>query len=84
MRPEDIQRHINDNTIMTVLMRETVVTPHESENGKLLLEIEFPDWYTRYMSKESQTQLEALIRENAQKAYHATNHVPPDDDDPTR
>ena len=69
MRPEDIRRHIDNNTFLTALMRQTVVKPHESENGKLMLEMVFPDWYFEYISEESQAQIEAFLRSNLQTRY---------------
>ena len=86
MRPEDIQRHIDNNTFMTVLMSHTVVTPHKHENGTLMFEMVFPDWYSRYISKGSRAQIEALVKTNAERAFrHARTSCDPTDDptDPT-
>lgn len=79
MLPADIQRHIDNDTLLDMLMRETAVTPHERADGRLMLEMSFPEWYTRYISEASRANIEALIRENALRA-HSKATTP---DDPT-
>ena len=83
MTPEELRRAINDGTFMELLMKETVITPHEADNGRVRLEIAFPLWYTKYVSTETRAEIAALVRANAQAAFRVATRED-EDDGPTR
>ena len=69
MHRDEIQKRIDDGTFMNLLMQEVVIRPHDVGDGKLTLEIVFPEWYAEHISADSRERIETLIRQNAKRAY---------------
>ena len=72
MTPEEIQRHIDDNTFFTALMEEVSVTTSKVGENQIQIQLVFPEWYHENISKESRHKIEAIIREHASSAYHSS------------
>lgn len=66
---EEVQSHIDNGTFFDFLMGYVIMTPHKTEDNRLKLEFEFPDWFFQYVQEESREKIIALIRENAKRAY---------------
>lgn len=65
MTPKEIQEHIDNGTLLDILVSETEFDAKPHEKGKMQLELRFPQWYHIHISEESKLEIESLIRKNS-------------------
>jgi len=59
--PEDVQSALDNGTFFNTLMADTRIVTAPGEPGKTLLSFEFPLWFNKYITKESQQLIIAKI-----------------------
>ena len=59
--PEDVQSALDNGTFFKTLMADTRIVTAPGEPGKTLLSFEFPPWFNKYITKESQQLIIAKI-----------------------
>ena len=70
--PEDVKNALENGTFYTTLMADTHISAIQASGGKTELTFEFPVWFNKYITKESQAQIIAKIKQATPEAFAAT------------
>ena len=70
--PEDVQNALNNGTFYNTLLANTHISAIEASGGKTELTFEFPVWFNKYITEESQAQIIQKIKQATPDAFLAT------------
>jgi hypothetical protein len=70
--PEDVQTALDNGTFYKTLLANTIISAIKASGGNTELTFEFPAWFNKYITKESQEQIIAKIKQATPEAIAAT------------
>jgi hypothetical protein len=70
--PQDVKNALDNGTFYNTLMADTHISAIKASGGNNELTFEFPGWFNKYITKESQEQIIAKIKQATPEAIAAT------------